>query len=44
MVKRGIVVPEYKDIIEEGDDRGLESSYGTEISPEFEKLQEQELQ
>lgn len=38
MVKRGIVVPEYKDIIEERDDRGLESSYGTEISSEFENL------
>jgi monofunctional biosynthetic peptidoglycan transglycosylase len=39
MVKRGIVVPEYKEIIE-GDESGIGSSYGTEISPEIEKLQE----
>jgi len=44
MVKRGIVVPGYNEVVEEEEDRGLEGSYGTEIPPVIEKLQEKELQ
>ena len=36
MVKRGIVVPEYKEVIEGEEDKGIESSYSTEILPSIE--------